>query len=635
MSQEKINKNENPPKRKKFGGVMFLLIAVLIVIFYFKNNNAAINKKLILNEPTKITLKTEFDKLVEAKKIDTVYMHDDLPNILFTTKENTPVPQVDYKTNEGKVLKKLEKQSKAYKESKNKQAKAVFVYKTFNPKTIDFKDYLLSHNIQVIELPDPNKVQFIDTFLNTLITIIMYIVIFRILLFPRSKDSQIKDSDIPQITFDDIAGNQEAKEEMQFLVDFLKDPERAEKLGAKMPKGVLFYGPPGTGKTLLAKAIAGEAGVPFYEKSGTDFIDKYVGVGAQRVKSIFKTASKNAPSIIFIDEIDSVGSVRGSDLKEYDNTLNQLLVAMDGFSSNNGVIVIAATNRLDTLDPGLVRPGRFDRHIAINLPDKQDREALFEFYLKDKALSEDVDIQELAGISYNYSGAAIKSFVNEAALIATQKQKEVICKEDFDEAFVRTSFGAHPKKIDAGNKDTAKLISYHEAGHALITKLFTTAKVNKVTIIGTTNGAGGFTSFTPEKETILSKEDLYNKIRISYGGRIAEYLLFNKDDSKVTTGASNDLQQVSDILDILIREVGMFDSMLFKLSESEYSKEEVLQYKKELASELYNETLLCLESNIDLLHSVAEKLLEKETLNDEELTEIIKSKEIIVTKNML
>lgn len=622
-------------QKKRKNPLLFVLLLIIGTLIFMSNkNDVYINKKLILNEPTKITLKNEFIKLVESNRVETVYMNDKISNILFTVKEGTKVNQVDYKTNEGKVLKKLEEQSEKYKNSKTKKDKAIFVYKSFNPNNENFKDYLLSKDIQVLSLPNPEDKNLVDKLVTSFLTIMMYVIIFKIFLFPSNGESNTKESIVPTVKFSDIAGNKEAKEEMQFLVDFLKEPDSVNKLGATMPKGVLFYGPPGTGKTMLAKAIAGEAGVPFFSRSGTDFIDKYVGVGSQRVRSLFKTASKHAPCIVFIDEIDSIGSARGSDLKEFDNTLNQLLVELDGFKSNEGVVVIAATNRIDTLDSGLIRPGRFDRHIAINLPDKKDRELLLDVYLKDKPLDEDVDIKNLAALTYNFSGAGIKSFVNDAALIATQRRSDFISKSDFDDAFVKSAFGAFPKRVHEGDEDKIKLLAYHEAGHALVTKLFTNDKVHKVTIVGTTGGTGGFTSITPEKETMSSKDDLFNRIRINYGGRIGEYLLYDKDDSKITTGASGDLRSISDLLDYIIREVGMYDDMLFKLSESEYSNSEVLKYKKELSKKLYNETLASLEANIDILHAISDALFEKETLNDEELNEIISSHEVVYTENM-
>lgn len=622
-------------QKKRKNPLLFVLLLIIGTLIFMSNkNDVYINKKLILNEPTKITLKNEFIKLVESNRVETVYMNDKISNILFTVKEGTKVNQVDYKTNEGKVLKKLEEQSEKYKNSKTKKDKAIFVYKSFNPNNENFKDYLLSKDIQVLSLPNPEDKNLVDKLVTSFLTIMMYVIIFKIFLFPSNGESNTKESIVPTVKFSDIAGNKEAKEEMQFLVDFLKEPDSVNKLGATMPKGVLFYGPPGTGKTMLAKAIAGEAGVPFFSRSGTDFIDKYVGVGSQKVRSLFKTASKHAPCIIFIDEIDSIGSARGSDLKEFDNTLNQLLVELDGFKSNEGVVVIAATNRIDTLDSGLIRPGRFDRHIAINLPDKKDRELLLDVYLKDKPLDEDVDIKNLAALTYNFSGAGIKSFVNDAALIATQRRSDFISKSDFDDAFVKSAFGAFPKRVHEGDEDKIKLLAYHEAGHALVTKLFTNDKVHKVTIVGTTGGTGGFTSITPEKETMSSKDDLFNRIRINYGGRIGEYLLYDKDDSKITTGASGDLRSISDLLDYIIREVGMYDDMLFKLSESEYSNSEVLKYKKELSKKLYNETLASLEANIDILHAISDALFEKETLNDEELNEIISSHEVVYTENM-
>lgn len=639
--QDKKNQPDNTSRKDKKNPKknFFLIIGVILLALlwlYPKNLSqdvSDVNKKLILEDPYKITLYNDFENLLSSGKIDTVYMNDETPNVLFTVKDGTNVKQVDYKTNELRTLKKLESTKKLYKNSKH----AIKVYKTFNPGTDDFKKLLLSKNVQVINIPKDSKMQVVYKIISSVISICLYIFLFKIFLFPSTNEStSTKDTNIPDIKFSDIAGNAEAKEEMQFLVDFLKDPKKYNTMGAVMPKGILFYGPPGTGKTLLAKAIAGEAGVPFYERSGTDFIDKYVGVGAQRIKSLFNVASKNQPCIIFIDEIDSIGGIRGKDnVREFDNILNQLLVEMDGFNSNDGVIVIAATNRLDCLDPGLTRPGRFDRHIAIELPDIADRECLLELYLKDKPIDDSVNIKEMAGLCYGFSGAAIKSFVNDAALVAIQNGRDYICKSDLDEAFVKLTLGAHPKRVNSDNINRTKLTAYHEAGHALIIKLFTDDNFHKVTIVGTSNGVGGFAAYTPKEEGYYSKEDLFNKIRVAYGGRAAEYLLFNRDESKVTTSASGDLKTVSNILDYMVNEVGMYEDMLFTLSSKDQSRDDVISYKKDTATMLYEETIQCLDANRCLLDEVAKALMEKETLSNSELDEIINNFDIVYTESMV
>lgn len=644
---KKINKNRNKNIHRKrrgklgkrgsaSGGFFFIAIIIVLVVIFLNDSTSSEfkDKKVIINEPTKVTYTEDFKKLVEDDKVESVYINEESPILLFTVVEGTKVKQVEYKSPEGNALKKLSEQSKKYLENDSKNDNFVSTYRSFNPNTDEFKDLIYSNNIQVFKLPEV-KVNLLDILLKPLITIFTYLLIFKLFFNPPKKEVAVNDTAIPKVKFSDIAGNEEAKEELQFLVDYLKDPSRFSNIGATVPKGILLEGDPGTGKTLLAKAVAGEAGVPFFEKSGTDFIDKYVGVGSQRVKALFKKARTQAPCIIFIDEIDSIGSKRGeSGLREYDNTLNQMLVEMDGFKSSEGVILIAATNRKDTLDPALIRPGRFDRHVAIKLPDKKDRKALLELYFKNKPVSEDINLDELSGLLYGFSGASIKTFVNEAALVATRKKQDCITREDLDEALVKMHYGAHPKKITQDNLEKSKLIAYHEVGHALAIKLWTKDVLNKVTIVGTTNGVGGFTSHTPEEEILSSRQDLYNQIRVSYGGRIAEYLLFNNDSDKVTVGASSDLRNVSRVLDIIVSQLGMSDSLLFCLSDREMDKQEVLEQKKALSKQLYDETLESLEANIHILHHISSVLLEKETLSGEEFDQLLNMHEIVYTEAM-
>ncbi len=625
-----LNGDGERNKRKGFFNLLVIFILIFIFnSFIFNKEGSVANQRLVESDPYKITLYSDFEDLLNSNSLNTVYMNENSENVFFTVKEGVEVKKEDYDTNNKKTLMKKNILNPLYKKSDN----SILVHKTFNPKTEKFKEILLSKDVQVIDLPQESKLQSTFKMLWPILSMFFYIFLFKTFLFPSDSDKVDTNTKIPDVKFDQIAGNKEAKDEMQFLVKYLKNPELFNKMGASMPKGILFYGPPGTGKTLMAKAIAGEAGVPFYERSGTDFVDKYVGVGAQRIKSLFKLASKNQPCIIFIDEIDSIGGVRGANgIKEFDNILNQLLVEMDGFTANDGVIVIAATNRIDSLDSGLARPGRFDRHIAIELPDVSDRESLLKMYLEDKPFDDSIDIKQLAGLCYGFSGAAIKSFVNEAALIATQKDKEFITKEDLDDSFVKMAMGSHPKRVYGDDMNKTKLIAYHEAGHALITKLFTDDVFHKVTIVGTTSGVGGFTASTPKEENFTSRYDLYNRIRVAYGGRAAEYLLFDKDESKVTTGSSNDLKVISEILEYMVNEVGMNDSMLFKLTDNDKGNNDIVDYKTKLANQLYLEVVEFLDENRELLDIVSESLIEKETLSSSELDEIINSFDIINPK---
>lgn len=629
------NKNKNKKNSKKTNKkISFFFILSIVVSMLVLNLNMFSTKDqvLILKEPDKVTYVKDLEALVKQGKVKAVYTQENSPVLLFTVEEGVKVKSVEYEAIHSRSIEKLISQSENYLNQEIKDDRYVLTYRSFNPDTDNFKELLYSNNVQVLKIPTESNSAVFDI-LKSIGMMGLYLLLFKILFFP-SKKEKLEGSDIPDVTFSDIAGNEEAKEELMFIVDFLKNPEEFNKLGAQLPKGLLLNGSPGNGKTMLAKAIAGEAGVPFYYKSGTDFLDKYVGVGPQRVKNLFEKARAKAPCIVFIDEIDSIGGARGgSHHKEYDNMLNQLLVELDGFEPTDGVIVIAATNRIDSLDSALIRPGRFDRHITIGLPDKSDRKKILELYLKDKPVASDVDVNSLAGLLYGYSGAKVKSFINDAALVATRKRHAEITKKDFDEAFVKMTLSSNPKKRVDDNKNT-EIIAYHEAGHALVTKLWTDDTINKVSIIGTTGNVGGFTASTPSEEFLLSRKDFYNRIRVLYGGRIAEYLYFDEDYDSVTSGASNDLKKVGEYLDLIIKELGMNETMLFAMSSTEANNEDVLRYKNELALKLYNETLESLKLNRVALDAIVEALIEKESLSTKEFDEIISQQSIKYTEVM-
>lgn len=515
-------------------------------------------------------------------------------------------------------------------------------YSSSNPRTATFKEDLLKEGIKVTEKSTEPK--FSDYVVSLLFSVLQFAIIIGLIifLFKHIQNSNGKSKEMtnvvekPTHTFKDIAGNEEAKEEMLFLVDFLKNPELYKDAGAKLPKGVFLYGPPGTGKTLTAKAIAGEAGVSFFSLSGSDFIEKYVGVGASRVRDVFKAARKHAPSIIFIDEIDSVGGNRDDGNSESRQTLNALLSEMDGFEGSEGIIVIGATNRLDDLDPAFVRPGRFDKQIAINLPEQKDRLEILKLHAKNKRFSPLVNWENLSKTTIGLSGAAIATLLNEAAIIATTNKHVEITTEDIDDAFFKMVMKGQKKKNQAErNMDELTLVAWHEAGHALASKMLTGNEVPKVTIISSTSGAGGVTFMLPKKSGLLSKKELRDDIRVLYAGRAAEQILLGEYDL-VTTGASQDISQATNKIRAMLLNYGMSEryGMLnpSQLSGNTKSYEDplFLEEASKLSRDLYNDTYLFLMENKYVLQSIAEALLDKETLTDDDLNRLIKNDKVLV-----
>jgi len=442
-----------------------------------------------------------------------------------------------------------------------------------------------------------------------------------------------------KVTFDDVAGIDEAKEELAEVVDFLKDPKKFTKLGGRIPKGVLLVGPPGTGKTLLSKAIAGEAQVPFFTISGSDFVEMFVGVGASRVRDLFIQGKKNAPCIIFIDEIDAVGRHRGAGLggghDEREQTLNQLLVEMDGFESNEGVILISATNRPDVLDPALLRPGRFDRQIIVALPDIAGREKILNVHMKKSPLDKDVDASVIARGTPGFSGADLENLVNEAALFAAKHGKDKVEMIDFENAKDKVYMGLE-RKSKVIKEEDKKITAYHEGGHALVAKFLPeTDQLNKITIIPR-GSAAGVTWFLPEERDFKFKDQLENELSVIFGGRAAEEVIFDR----ISTGASNDIKQATEIAQQMVRVWGM--SELGPLSYSKQNEQVFLgreiahqrDYSDNTADRIdeaitkfiktnYEKAKAIIEENIDILHRVAEMLLDKETVSGKEFDDLI------------
>lgn len=493
----------------------------------------------------------------------------------------------------------------------------------------------------------------LPTFIFTVIIILMFVWLMRRMSSSignetnrtlgfgkiKSKNSSGEESDKK---FEDVAGCDEEKAELAELVDFLKNGEKYTELGARIPKGVLLVGPPGTGKTLLAKAVAGEAGVPFLSISGSDFVEMYVGVGASRVRDLFEQAKKKSPCIVFIDEIDAVGRHRGTGMgggnDEREQTLNQLLVEMDGFGSNTGVIVIAATNRPDVLDPALLRPGRFDRQITVNRPDAQGREDILKVHSKNKPLAPDVDLHEIAKLTIGFTGADLENLMNEAALLAVRNGRKAIVLQDIMDASSRVELGTEKKSHKFSDK-AKKLTAFHEAGHA-VSAYYTEGHdpVKEISIISRGLGAGGYTWYTPQEENYNSRKEMLDNLVSMFGGRVAEALAL--DD--ISTGASNDLQRATEIVRDMVIKYGMSDSIgpvVYDSGNGEvflgkdyghvnnYSEETSARIDAEVEKimrQAYDKTVEILKEHYDKLELVANALLKKEKINGEEFENLMK-----------
>jgi len=462
----------------------------------------------------------------------------------------------------------------------------------------------------------------------------------RTMSFGKSKARMTAPDDKNKVTFKDVAGIEEEKEELEEIVEFLKNPKKFTDMGARIPKGVLLVGQPGTGKTLLAKAVAGEAGVPFFIMSGSDFVEMFVGVGASRVRDLFEQAKKNAPCIIFIDEIDAVGRQRGAGLggghDEREQTLNQLLVEMDGFGTNEGVIVLAATNRPDVLDKALLRPGRFDRQIVVPAPDVLAREKILEVHARNKKVADDVDLKTIAKNTSGFSGADLENVLNEAALLAARRDLKQIGMAEIEDAMIKVTMGPEKKTRVRSEKEN-KLVAYHEAGHAVVSRFLETQDpVHQISIVPR-GLAGGYTMYRPtEDKSFMSKTEMEENIVSLLGGRVAEKLILND----ISTGASNDIERASKIARDMVTKYGMSEkigSIMFGSGQEEvflgrdftqsknYSEETagiIDEETKQIIDKAYNRAVQILSDNIEKLHAVAAVLLEKEKIDSEEFEAI-------------
>ena len=540
--------------------------------------------------------------------------------------------------------------------SQNKEiptGKVVFTLENGEQKNTNLSDVnkaealMISHDVEVTfgDVEEENYLMTIGLpmLLSLMVVIVMFVLMNRqaggggkMTDFGKSKAQMLGKGQV-DTTFDNVAGLQEEKEDLQEIVDFLKDPSKYMQVGARIPKGVLLEGPPGTGKTLMAKAIAGEAGVPFFSISGSDFVEMFVGVGASRVRDLFSEAKKNAPCIVFIDEIDAVARRRGTGMggghDEREQTLNQLLVEMDGFGVNSGIIVLAATNRVDILDPAILRPGRFDRKIGVGRPDVKGREEILKVHAKNKPLGEDVDLKQIAQTTAGFTGADLENLLNESAIFAAKDDRGYLMQKDIKRAFVKVGLGAEKKSRIVSDKEK-KITAYHEAGHALLFHLLPdVGPVYTVSIIPTGVGAAGYTMPLPEKdEMFLTKGKMLQEIMVDLGGRIAEELIF--DD--ITTGASQDIRQATAVARNMVTKYGMsealglvnYDSdqdevfigrdLAHAKSHSEQIAGTIDAEIKRIVDDCYAKAKAIILENKHILEACAELLLEKEKISREE-----------------
>ncbi|NPB09796.1 MAG: ATP-dependent metallopeptidase FtsH/Yme1/Tma family protein [Thermodesulfobacteria bacterium] len=525
------------------------------------------------------------------------------------------------------------------------------IFYTYAPDDSDLVPFLREAGVRITVKPkndNPWYLSLLVSWLPMLLLIGVWIFFMRQMQagsgkafsFGRSRARMITGEQV-KVTFKDVAGVDEAKEELQEVIEFLRDPQKFTKLGGRIPKGILLVGPPGTGKTLLAKAIAGEAGVPFFSISGSDFVEMFVGVGAARVRDLFSQAKKNAPCIIFIDEIDAVGRHRGAGLggghDEREQTLNQLLVEMDGFEGNEGIIVIAATNRPDILDPALLRPGRFDRQVVVPPPDVKGREKILEVHTKRIPLADDVDLAVLARSTPGFTGADLENLVNEAALIAARKGKNKVDMEDFEEAKDKILMGRE-RKSAVISEEERRITAYHEAGHTMVAKFLPgTDPVHKVSIIPRGQALGITQQLPLDERHTYPKDYLLKRLTILLGGRAAEEIVFKE----CTTGAGNDIERATEIARRMVCEWGMSEKLgpvaFGHRQEHVFLGKEIAQFKnyseatalaidnevREIVLSCYHRAKKILEDNIELLHKLAQALLEKETLDGPAIDEIL------------
>lgn len=602
------------------GAGLLVLVVFLFAVLWFTN--------MFENQSDRLTW-SEFQTLVTGDNVDSISVIQN---------KNVPTGHVEIK------LKKKDKDGK--------QVRYLYV-SDIN----EVQDYLKENKLDYDMADVPQDTLFSTTILPVLLTLAGVMFIFmmmnrqggnagsKAMSFGKSRAKLSTDSD-KKVTFDHVAGLKEEKEELEEIVDFLKEPKKYIQVGARIPKGVLLVGPPGTGKTLLAKAVAGEAGVPFFTISGSDFVEMFVGVGASRVRDLFEEAKKNAPCIIFIDEIDAVARRRGTGMggghDEREQTLNQLLVEMDGFGINEGIIVIAATNRVDILDPALLRPGRFDRKVYVGRPDVGGREQILSVHAKNKPLADDVDLKQIAQTTAGFTGADLENLLNEAAIIAAKDQRMYICQNDIKKAFIKVGIGAEKKSRIITDKEK-RITAFHEAGHAILFHLLPdVGPVYTVSIIPTGVGAAGYTMPLPEKDEMFhTKGQMLQEIIVDLGGRVAEELIFED----VTTGASQDIKQATSLAKSMVTKYGMSEDVGLICYDDEeevfigrdlghtrgYSETVATRIDgeiKRIVDECYAKARQMIREHEDVLHRCAELLLEKEKINRDEFEALFEEKTV-------
>lgn len=496
-----------------------------------------------------------------------------------------------------------------------------------NPNSPTFKEEMLNKNIdftQSITRKIAAKLKLVSLIFSLLIAVFTLIIIVKMYSPSLSRGFKVNKKNVGDIRFKDIAGNKEAIKELKTIYNIIKNVDNYKKQNIRLPKGIILYGDPGVGKTLLAKALANESNTPFFYVNGSDFGDKFAGVGKAKVDKIFSKARREKSAIVFIDEIDAIGIKRtGGGAVETDrsNTLNAILVEMDGFNKRGNIFVMASTNRLEELDPALTRKGRFDKLIKISKPNLEERIAILKLYMKNKKFSEDVDIKNLAQEIIGFTGADIETLINEAAIISIESEKDFIDKEDIEEALYKVLTNGNKRAITSNNEEK-KIIAWHEAAHAVANKVFNVDIVNRVTIIPSSSGVGGFTSTYSENDKFLySKDYLISKIKVLYAGRIGE-ILSNSQKEIITTGARDDIKRATDMIKKMISEYGMGENGLLDAVELTNDNKILLEESKKISQKIYNDAFSTLKDNIKIIQELANLLLEKETIYREDIDNI-------------
>lgn len=615
------NRNRNERNRKnvrrtaKENSISIIMLLILIGFLFFKDSQFFMKKQPM---PNTYVPYNEFVQMVDKNQVEYVfYEESNSSNIQFLpTKKYLSDKKITVTDKYVQITENLATSKDTSVKASEIPSDGALKFVTENPGDEKFKTKLLDKGIRVFTIQQQISMMMIAlTMLNAFLPILILVgalVYFQKRMEPADTEPI---TDIPDTKFTNIAGYDGLKNDSKFILDFLKKPDSYEKIGARLPNGILFYGPPGTGKTLMAKAIAGEASVPFYKVNGSDFVELYVGLGARRVRKLYKTARETAPCIVFIDEIDSIGSARGNHRgsSEDDKTLTALLNELDGFSAKNGVITIAATNRLEDLDPALVRPGRFDRQVSVPLPNKEERKDILDLYAKGKKMSSDISIQKLADKTIDFSPSELENLLNEAAIKAVTRGGNVIEQQDIDDSYLKIIIKGDKKEDKSQTENERKVIAYHEAGHAVVGHVLG-KPILEVSVIGTTSGAGGYTLSQP-KEGLRSKQDMKNEIKELYGGRAGEMIIAG-DSDEITVGAMSDIKQATKIIDSLITVLGL-NGTLINLEELGIGRptDDIIDQAKKISDEMFAETVDILKKNRKKLDAVANMLLEKSLID--------------------